>query len=109
MSLRANLLAKKLRTQELQKEKAHSIGETIGLLRAVVVGGALFASLSIPLMLNIQAQRYTSEVTSMNLKVRNIKAKIVSAKSSISLLMETYFPNAHSIEIDGKKFYIRNK
>jgi hypothetical protein len=109
MSLKANLLTKKINVEELEGERTHSLSEGTGLLRAIVVGGVLFVALSFPLMLNVQARKYTSEITAMNFKMQSLKTKIVSVKSSISFLMEAYFPNSRSIEVNGKKFYIRNK
>ncbi len=108
MSLKVDLLTKGTDAWEESSQRTTSI-ESVGLLRAIAVGGAIFLSLSIPLMFNVQTKKYASEITAMNLKIKSVSAKIVTLKGSINSLLETYFPNARSVEIDGEKFYVRSK
>ncbi len=110
MSLKeASISTKKTSAHQLESVRTRTLIESVGLLRAVVIGGALFISLSLPLMFNIQTRKETSEITNMRLKMNVVKTKIRTVKDSISLLMETHFPNSNLIEINGKKFYIRSK
>ncbi len=95
--------------QEIENEKTSAWSEGIGILRAVVIGGFVFATLSVPLMLNVQTKKYVSQTVSMKLKLRVIHEKLVDIRNSVNAELEALFPNAQVVEVDGKRFYIRSK
>ncbi len=99
---------KKTGVFEGAKERS-SVLEGVGLLRALVFGVGLFAVLSVPLTLNVQASRYRSESTSMAVKIQRMQEKTTSEKAMINTFLQENFPNAKTYDIQGQTFSVRDK
>jgi len=94
-------------TKTRTSEKVRSLSKGIGLLRSIVIGGAIFSLLSVPLLLNVQTTRYNSEISSLTFKMQKMQSKIIDKKAQIDLILETNFPNTTVVKIDGRIFFIR--
>ncbi len=93
----------------VEKGQTQTATRGLGILRSLVIGGAVFSLLAVPLMFNIQATKYKSEASSLTIRAKTIQDETFSKKGKIDLILEKYFPNATLVQIDGKKFFLRSR
>ena len=93
----------------VEKSQTRTVSGGLGILRSLVIGGAVFSLLTVPLMFNIQATKYKSEVSSLTIKTKSIQSETLSKKGRINSILEKYFPNAVLIQIGGKRFFLKSK
>lgn len=88
-------------------ERSHSLSEGIGLLRSLMIGGVIFSTLSVPLLLNVQTTKYNSEISFLTVKMQKMQSKMIAKRSQINSILEANFPNTSVVKIDGQVFFIR--
>ncbi len=98
-----------INVKDAEKRQTWTLSGGLGLLRSLVIGGAIFTLLAVPLSLNIQTTKYRSESSSLRIRTESIQSETLSKKGRINSILEKYFPNATLIKIDGKKFFLRTR
>ncbi len=92
-------------TQEVTQVKT---SEGIGVIRSVVIGVAVFTVLSVPLLLNVQTLKYSSQITNMTYEMNVMNSQITDQKTTMNIYLEGKFPNTTTFKENGQTFFVRS-
>jgi hypothetical protein len=98
-----------VRVQSLERvEEKRSSLEGIGVIRATVIGVAVFGLLSVPLLLNIQTLKYNSEITNMTYETQKMNSQITDQKTLMNIFLQNNFPTSITFNENGQTFFVRS-